>query len=152
MNTDTIDLDLELSDSSFSSVDLPTAEVPVTDTVVTDDDLDVTPVLVTESKVQTDESAPKAERKTSGRGRGRTPSADVLARRDLSAKTASEVIRTASTPLSTSQIVREVQARGVDHKSVWTDVYAFLISGSHDFVEAPSTGSRTKWTVRTENA
>lgn len=152
-NTEILDLDSELSDSAFEALDVTqTPETPVedvvVDTVVLDDDLVVAPVETSGTPVSSATPTPKG----SGRGRGRVASTEVADRRALSVRTASEVIRASTTPLTVSQIVRECEKLGVAHKSVWSDVYSFLNHGTHDFVEAPSTGSRAKWTSAPQSA
>jgi hypothetical protein len=83
--------------------------------------------------------------KTPGK-RGRKPSADVAARRELTANATSETLRCAKgEKLTVSQIVRLLEGEGLVTKTIWTDVYTFLNTGSHEFLSEGGTGTRTKW-------
>jgi hypothetical protein len=81
--------------------------------------------------------------------RGRKPSPLVALRRQLSIDTASEVLIDGNGEvLTVSQIVRKCEEKGVNHPSLWTDIYHFLNVCDHNFVSSGGTGTRTKWGVK----
>ena len=99
-------------------------------TVVSDSDLDTTPVT-------TETPSPKR--------RGRKPSSEVADRRNTVANLVTESLK--SSPgegFTTSQIVRRLETGGYTTPTVWTDVYCFLL-GSSGFTTSGGTGTRVKW-------
>lgn len=81
--------------------------------------------------------------------RGRKPSPLVALRRQLSIDTASEILIEGNGDLLTvSQIVRKCEEKGVNHPSLWTDIYHFLNVCDHNFVSCGGSGTRTKWGVK----